>query len=317
VERIYGEGMSSPSFADSGIAEWVASMQVGEADEQPSVEDLRAGALARAAARPRGPELPEVQDLVLDTSLPLGARLYGHGTPRPLLVYFHGGGWAIGNLDTHDRICRRLATAADVAVLAVDYRLAPEHPWPAASDDAIAAYGWAIQNAKQLGVTSIGVAGDSAGGCLAALTCLRVRDAGGEQPTVQLLVYPNTDLTLSQPSISSKGSGFGVERAGLEFVIGNWVPDASQREHPRVSPLREQDLSGLAQAVVVTAEHDPLRDEGDAYAAALAAAGVEVTHRCEPGLVHSFLGLDLMSPAAALAADRIACDVATVLRQPT
>lgn len=309
--------MSRPSFADSGIAEWVASMQMARADEQPSVEGLRAGALARAAARPRGPELPEVRDLALDTAVPLSARLYGHAAPRPLLVYFHGGGWTIGNLDTHDRICRRLATSADVAVLAVDYRLAPEHPWPAASDDAMAAYRWATRHAQELGVTRVGVAGDSAGGALAALICLRVRDEGGEQPAVQLLVYPNTDLTLSQPSISSKGSGFGVERAGLESVIGNWVPDASQRAHPRVSPLHEPDLSGLAQAVVVTAEHDPLRDEGDAYAAALAAAGVEVTHRCEPGLVHAFLGLDLMSPAAALAADRVACDVATLLRQST
>jgi acetyl esterase len=231
-----------------------------------------------------------------------------------LLVYFHGGGWTLGDLESHDRTCRRLARHADVAVLAVAYRRAPESVWPAALDDALAAYEWAHAHAPTLvGSAAVGVAGDSAGGNLATLLCLRLRDAGEPQPVAQLLAYPNTDLTFSSPSVITEGAGWGLQADDALWFAEQWVPDPAQRSHPRVSPLHEPDLSGLASAVVVTAEHDPLHDEGDAYASRLMAAGVATTHRCEVGMVHGFLSLDLVSPAAAAAAGRYFDDVAHAL----
>ena len=229
--------------------------------------------------------------------------------PRPLLVYCHGGGWTIGDLESHDRLCRQLARGADVAVLAIDYRRAPEHPWPAAVQDALTVLRWARQAPERVGTSTVGVAGDSAGGNLAALCCLSLRDAGEPQPAVQVLAYPNTDLTLSRPSVQAKGTGWGLDADNARWFAEQWVPDPAGRADPRVSPLLEPDLTGLAPAVVVTAEHDPLRDEGDAYAAALSAAGVPVTHRTEAGLIHGFLGLDLISPAASHATERLIDDV--------
>jgi acetyl esterase len=227
-----------------------------------------------------------------------------------VLVYFHGGGWTIGDLDSHDRTCRRLAQVGDVAVLAVDYRRAPEHPWPAAVDDAVNAVRWARRELASIaGTGAIGVAGDSAGGNLAALCCLRLRDHGEPQPALQVLMYPNTDLTFSQPSVTENATGWGLDADDARWFAEQWVPDPALRGHPRVSPLAEPDVAGLAPAVVVTAEHDPLRDEGNAYAAALAAAAVRVTHRVEAGQVHGFLGLDLFSPAAAEATLRIGADI--------
>jgi acetyl esterase len=159
------------------------------------------------------------------------------------------------------------------------------------------------------------VAGDSSGGNLAALACLRLRDEGGPLPAAQ--AYPNTDLTLAQPSIREKGTGWGIDVDDLAWAIGLWLPPGVAPADPRVSPLHARDLAGLPPAVVVTAEHDPLRDEGDAYAAALAAAGVPVRHRREPALVHGFLqGVDLVSPVAAAAADRFFADVSRGTRTP-
>ena len=226
-------------------------------------------------------------------------------------MFLHGGMWVLGDLDTHDRTCRRIARAADVAVLAVDYRLAPEHPWPAAVDDAVRAVRWASGHAAELGARGgVAVAGDSAGAQLATLACLRLRDAGEPLPCAQVLAYPNTDLTLSEPSVREKGTGWGLDAADLAWAAAQWVPDPAARAAGGASPLHAADLAGLPPALVVTAEHDPLRDEGDRYAARLAAAGTPVRHRREPGLVHGFLqGLDLVSPAAAAASDRFFADV--------
>jgi acetyl esterase len=235
--------------------------------------------------------------------------------PQALLIFFHGGGWTIGDLDSHDRICRRLALAAGVAVLAVDYRRGPEHPWPAAVDDALTVFRWAGSEAPALvGSTHVGVAGDSAGGTIAALCCLRLRDAGEPQPTMQALVYPNTDLTFAQPSVKQKATGWGLDSDDAIWFAEQWVSDPELRTNPRVSPLLEPNLAGLAPAIVVTAEHDPLRDEGNAYAAALSAAGVPVVHRVEVGEVHGFLALDTVSDAAAEAAGRVAADISEGLR---
>lgn len=262
------------------------------------VARLRATARERRATRPRGPELASVEDLSGPGGLAL--RRYrpaaGH---RPLLVFLHGGGFVFCDLDTHDRTCRRIALACDVDVLAVDYRLAPEHPHPAAVVDATAVL---------RRVRPAAVAGDSAGGFLAAAACLALRDEGGPLPAVQALICPNTDLTLTQPSIAEKGTGHGLDADALTVFVEAFVPDPADR--PAASPLHAEDLSGLPAALVVTAEHDPLRDEGDAYARRLAEAGVPVRHRCEPGLEHGFIqGMDLTDPTAAAAHERVFADL--------
>ena len=296
-------------LADEGLAAYLADVRSGPSARSVGVAGLRAASGARE--RPAGPSLAEVVDLVVPADPPVAVRLYRPtASPRPLVVYLHGGGWTIGDLATHDGLCRTLAASADVAVLAVDYRRAPEHPWPAAVDDALAAVRWA--RTTELAPV-LGVAGDSAGGNLAALVCLRLRDAGEPQPALQVLAYPNTDLTLSQPSVETKATGWGLESDGLLWFVEQWVPDPGQRADPRVSPLLEPSLAGLAPAVVVTAEHDPLRDEGDAYAARLREAGVPVTHRCEAGQLHGFLGLTSVSPAAVAASERLFADVARLL----
>jgi acetyl esterase len=278
------------------------------------VQALRAASRARAASRPRGPEQFAVRDTEIPGAAPgVRARHYRPvEEPRPLLVYLHGGFWLLGDLETHDRLCRRIARHAGVEVLAVDYRLAPEHPWPAAVDDAVAAVRWAAAELAEV----VGVGGDSAGGCVAALTCLRLRDEPGTVlPSAQVLVCPNTDLTGAQPSMTEKATGFGLEAADVRMAAAGWMPDVARQADGDVSPLHARSLAGLPPAVVVTAEHDPLRDEGDAYAARLRDAGVPVTHRCEPGLPHGFVqGMDLERADAAAAADRLFADAGRVLR---
>jgi acetyl esterase len=313
--------VASPPL-DPQLAAWLEAVR-GEGTipaREIGPEALRQGSRRRAESRPGGPRLPSVEDRLIAGEPPLPARLYRPALePRPLVVYLHGGMWLLGDLETHDRTCRQLAVAADVAVLAVDYRRAPEHPWPAAVEDAITALRWAAGEAHDLGgrAGDVAVAGDSAGAHLATLACLWLREAGGPLPTAQALAYPNTDLTLSQPSIREQGTGWGLEADDLAWAVAQWVPDEARRADPAASPLHAPDLSGLPPALIVTAEHDPLRDEGDAYAARLEAAGVPVRHRCEPGLVHGFMqGLDLVSPVAAAAADRFFQDLRTLVRRP-
>jgi acetyl esterase len=273
----------------------------------------------RVEARPPGPELATVEDLKAGPN-GVPVRLYRPVLgPRPLVVFLHGGMWTIGDLESHDRACRRIALGADAAVLAVDFRRAPEHPWPAAVDDAVDVVRWAAGQLRQeRPVTGpLVVAGDSSGGNLAALTCLRLRAEGGPLPDGQVLVCPNTDLTLSRPSVVEKGTGWGLSPDDVAWGAELWVPDPALRAHPGVSPLHAADLGGLPAAVVITAEHDPLRDEGDAYAAGLAAAGVPVRHRCEPRMIHGFLTLDTVSSAAAEAGDRLFADIARLLTGPS
>ena len=282
---------------------------------------MRAGIASRAAARPRGPDLHEVRDLRIGE---LPARLYRPVPgPVPLVVYLHGGGWTIGSLESHDRMCRRLADGSGAAVLAVGYRLAPEHPWPASVDDTVAALRWVASGAGLgpggLGSapTAVAVAGDSAGGTLAALGCLRLRDEDpAALPDLQVLLYANTDLTGAQPSIREKATGWGLDAATVRFFNSQWVPDQARWSDPAVSPLFAPDLSGLPGALVVSAEHDPLRDESEAYARRLREAGVEVESRREAGLIHGFMTLDDVSPACAAAADRVAADLRARLSRP-
>ena len=304
-------------FADEQLAAYVA----GFPPSGPSdVAAIRARGDDRARARPAGPDLPVVRDLPVNG---LTARLY-QPVPEPpaLLVYLHGGGWTVGSLATHDRICRLLASGSGAAVLALGYRLAPEHPWPASIDDTVAALQWVSSRPADLGPAAAAVAagkvtvgGDSAGGTLATLACLRLRDEDPRAlPGLQVLLYANTDLTGSQqPSMREKATGFGDTAAGIRFFISQWVPDEARRGDPGVSPLHAPDLSGLPRALIVTAEHDPLRDEGEAYARRLAEAGVDVEVRREPGLIHNFMMLDTVSPACAAAVDRVTADLRRLL----
>lgn len=271
------------------------------------VAALRAAARARAAARPRGPDLHAVAELIVPDTPGVRARRYRpSAAPAPLLVFLHGGLWVLGDLETHDRLCRRIAAGAGVEVLAVDYRRAPEHRWPAAVDDALAAVRWAVERS---GAPAVAIAGDSAGGCVAALAALALRDAGGPSLAAQVLICPNTDLTGGRPSMAAPaGADAGLDPEAVRIAARLWMPDVERHGDGNVSPLFARDLSGLPPAVVLTAEHDPLRDEGERYAERLHEAVVAVTARREPGLGHGFVQDD--GPAT----DRAIADVATALR---
>lgn len=233
----------------------------------------------------------------------LAARLYAPAERRrsgPLLVYFHGGGWVIGDLDTHDSACRFLATEAGLPVLSVEYRLAPENPFPAPVEDAYAAFRWVVENADSLGadVDRIGVGGDSAGANMAAVVCCIARDDGERRPAMQLLLYPATDGTAKRPSRHLFAEGFHLTTADMEWFEDRYVPEKDLLHDPRVSVLLTEDLSGLPPAYVATAGFDPLRDEGEEYASRLRGAGVEVALRRQSGLTHSFANMTAVSRSA-------------------
>ncbi|MDN4174488.1 alpha/beta hydrolase [Nocardioides sp. SOB77] len=213
-------------------------------------------------------------------------------TPGPLLLFFHGGGFFFGDLETHDATCRVLSERGGVRVLAVDYRLSPEHPFPAAHDDALAAYRWVLDHASELGAdpARIAVGGDSAGGNLSAAVAIEAARAGLPL-SWQLLVYPVTDVTTETESKRMFGSGLFLTQEFMDLAVDSYTPDAATRTDPRVAPLRAELPEGLAPAYVVTAGFDPLRDEGEAYAAKLAAAGVEVELRRFPDQIHGFLNI--------------------------
>ena len=304
-----------PQFADEAVARFVSQPAAAFADMD--VAAMRAGVAERARHRSPGPALPDVRDLEAGG---VPARLYRPAAGAlPLVVYLHGGGWSIGDLASFDRLSRRLASTAVAAVLTLDYRLAPEHPWPASVDDTVAALRWVRKGPAEIGALTgaVAVVGDSAGGTLAALACLRLRDeAPGSLPDLQGLLYANTDLTGSQPSMTEKATGFGLDAETVRFFNRQWVPDPSRWGDPGVSPLHAEHLEGLPAALIVTAEHDPLRDEAEAYAARLAQAGVPVELRREPGLIHNFMLMDELSPACRAAADRVATDLRRLLARP-
>jgi acetyl esterase len=210
----------------------------------------------------------------------------------PLLLFFHGGGWVLGSRDTHDGTCRSIANRADCVVLSVDYRLAPEHPFPAAVEDSYAATTWAAANAASIGADALrlGVAGDSAGGNLATVVALMARDRGTPPIKVQFLIVPVTDAAMDTESYRRNRTGYGLEAADMAYFFDHYLGDTIPRDNVYVSPARTVDLSGLPSAIVFTAEYDPLRDEGMAYAERLRAAGVTVQVREWPGMVHGFFG---------------------------
>ncbi len=280
-------------------------LRLMEADPAPALPDLTP-ALARAeilrtarsvAGTPVA--MARVQELtVAGAAGPLPARLYvplerASDEPGPLLVYFHGGGWVVGDRDSHDAPCRTIADRAGVRVLSVDYRLAPEHPFPAPVDDALAAFRDVAARADALGADPkrIAVGGDSAGGHLSTVTALTCARDGGPAPAFQLLIYPVTDLSAKSDSYRLFGEGFFLTEADMDWYAGHFVPAGDERSDPRISPLLAEDLGEVAPAYVVTAGFDPLRDEGEAYAARLREAGVAVTQRRQRGLVHGFVNM--------------------------
>jgi len=210
----------------------------------------------------------------------------------PTILYFHGGGWVIGSLEGYDLPCRFFCARSGCAVVAIDYRLAPEHKSPAAVDDAITSFHWLSTNAVSLGLdpARIVVAGDSAGGTLAAVVAQQMRGQPGA-PCLQWLIYPATDLAGKTHSQESCGEGFLLTREDMEWFAGHYLNTPAETSDPRISPLRAADLSGLPPALIYTAGFDPLRDEGQAYAERLAAAGVKTVHREFDSLIHGFIGM--------------------------
>jgi acetyl esterase len=274
-------------------------------DDAPVVEQRRRLALQTAALGVR-PALPlTVGDHDADG---VPARLYapaGTSADSPLLVYFHGGGWVQGSVATHDAGCRLLAHLSGVRVLSVDYRLAPEHPYPAAVQDAVTAYGWAARQAPRLAV-----GGDSAGGNLAAVVALAARDAPDLPDAVfQLLIYPVTDLAEKSDSYRTFTTGYVLTESGMDWFAGKYLPDGARRAEPQASPLRATDLSGLPPAYVATCVPDVLRDEGEAYAARLRAAGVPVATQRHDQL-HGFFNM-----TAARSSRAAVTQIAGALRQ--
>lgn len=285
-------------MADAELARWVAEVRA-QAVTQPDLDLLR-----RPRTHPPGPELATVADLEVANEPPILTRIYRPSpSPLPLIVYVHGGGFVFGDLDSHDRTCRRLAALAAAAVLAADIRLAPEHPAPAAIEDVVAVVRWAATRPDPVGAL-VGVpalAGDSSGGTIALLAAVALA-AGGGQVSALLLACPNADLTLSQPSLRAEGTGWGLEVSALEWFVRQWVPELDEAALRRFSPLHA-DLAGVPPTLLATAQHDPLRDEGAALAERLAGFGSVVEYLPHPGLVHGFLGLDVVSPAARRAGD--------------
>lgn len=307
------------ALADPQLAQVVRTWRQAPPEPTASVEQRRQARSQASAQLPPGPPLAHVQQLLIPghgVQHWLPARLYRpHQLPTPLALYLHGGGWVTGGLDSHDRVCRRLAAATALSVLALDYRLAPEHRWPAALDDCLHALSWANEHQGELeGTGPIGVVGDSSGGHLAALTCLRAHQLGLPQPAWQALAYPNIDPTLTllaSQAAHDKAEGWVLRSVDVAWFAAHTFPDQRTRMEAN---LLAQPLTGLPPAVIVTNEHDPLRPEGAAYAQALRRAGVPVTYREEPGMIHGFLlGHDVASPAAHEAGQRFFADVATLL----
>lgn len=264
-------------------------------------------------------ELARVEDRTIEgPGGSIGLRHYvprERSEPQPALVYYHGGGFVIGDLDSHDGLCRFLAARADVPVVAVDYRLAPEHAFPAGPIDAVAAFRWIAENADALGLdpTRLAVGGDSAGGNLSAVVCQQTRDAA-HRPCFQLLIYPGTDMARTTDSAARFADGFLLTGEMMDWFSANYLTVPSDERDPRASPLVTADLSGLPPAHVTVAGFDPLRDEGEAYAHALMAAGVPTSLRSYESQVHGFATMGGLIRSAQYAVEDLADVLGAALR---
>ncbi|MDE3070818.1 MAG: alpha/beta hydrolase, partial [Acidobacteriota bacterium] len=283
---------------DPGMQLLLALIELRREPEPGSLSPERLRRLRRGQALMSGgapTAVASVGELQIDAGVPLRARHYrptDSAAARALILYFHGGGFVFGDLDTHDSLCRLLCSHSGAQVVAVDYRLSPEHPFPAAIEDARGALRWAQLNAGALGADPgrIGGGGDSAGGSLAAVVSQLAARDGGSAPALQLLMYPGTDMVAGRPSRQHFEEGFFLTGADIAWFLEQYVgASGAALDDPRISPLRADDLTGLAPALVVTAGFDPLRDEGEAYAGALEAAGVPVTQMRFGGLIHGFV----------------------------
>jgi acetyl esterase len=268
----------------------------------------------RAVSNPEPPELKSVQPLAIPSPAGLiPARVYTPMTLRqtaglaPCLIFFHGGGWVIGDLDSHDVVCRKLADAGQLVVIAVDYRLAPEHKFPAAVDDAITATAWIAGNAKQLGIdaSKLSVGGDSADGNLAAVVSIAARDGNGPAIAGQVLIYPATDFAMTHLSHREPETSILLTHSVIKWFRDHYLNGATDAADWRASPARAATLAGLPPAYVLTAGADPLRDEGDEYAQRLKDAGVPVTYRSFPGQFHGFITMGKLLQQANVAAAEI------------
>jgi acetyl esterase len=274
-----------------------------------SVADARAAMDMMVAMMGPVEDVASVDDRTIDAAgQTLAVRRYRPASvvdgPAPTLVFFHGGGFVVGSLESHDRDCRALANRAACQVIAVDYRLAPEHPFPAAAEDAIAALESIITSAAELGVDTdrIAVGGDSAGGNLAAVVALHARDAGIPL-RFQLLIYPAVAGEEGDyPSRTENASGYMLDQESIDWFMSAYLPDGAPHDW-RLAPMSAESHAGLAPALVITAEFDPLRDEGEAYAAKLEAAGVPAKASRYDGLIHGFFGMGPIVPAAFEAVD--------------
>jgi acetyl esterase len=297
------------------VIDMIDALGVGELTADTDPNAVRA--MMNAAVMPSGIELASVTDREIPGpggAIPVRVYRPAGDAPKPVIVYYHGGGWVLGSLATHDGTCRRLADGADAVVVSVDYRMGPEDRFPAAVDDAYAALGWVADHADALGAdaTRLVVAGDSAGGNLAAVTAQRARD-GGPAVRFQLLVYPVTDHEFTSVSMEENAQGYYLTRDAMRWFYGHYLNDPSDAEDPRVSPLRNPDLTGLPPAFVLTAQYDPLRDQGIAYADALRAAGNDVAMTMYEGLFHGFISMfDLIDAGKAAFDDAIAAIVDAV-----
>jgi acetyl esterase/lipase len=270
------ESLDVPPFESMGVAE--------------------ARAAAAASAELIGPPLPvaEIRDLAVSgLGGEIRVRLYRPegDAACPALVYLHGGGWVLGDIPTHEKLCTEIVEGAGCAVVSVDYRLAPEHKFPAAAEDAFSAVQWVMSQAEQIGIDShrVAVGGDSAGGNLATVACLMAKDRCAKMPVGQILVYPITDCDFDTPSYHENAEGYLLTRATMGWFWDCYVGSDEDMLHPYASPLRAEDLSGLPPALVITAEYDPLRDEAETYARRLQEAGVPVALTRYDGMIHAFI----------------------------
>jgi acetyl esterase len=303
-ERIYGVADLHPQ-----LRAYVDRAAASPPAWEVTLDQLRAGPDAETAEIWGGGDYVDTVEerMIGGRGGPLGLRVYRPQSdePLPALLWLHGGGWVVGSLESHDPVCRYLASRTPCCVVAVDYRLAPEHPFPAGLDDAWAATEWTFREAAAIGADAsrVAVGGDSAGGNLAAVIALRARDRAVPL-ALQVLVYPVTDFDLDTESYREHGTGLNLSRAKMEWYWRQYL-DGADGLHRDASPLRAEDPAGLAPAVVITAEHDPLRSEGDAYAARLAEAGVSVAHTGYDGMIHGFIRMPALVEEALHALDEV------------
>lgn len=299
-----------------------AFAEFAKADWSHMTVAMARGAMDNPIALGPPPAVSRVENLTIPLEgRDIRARLYipadATVTP-PLTLFYHGGGWVLGTLETHDVSCRELANASGSAVLSIDYRRAPEARYPLPLDDCYEAFLWAAKNGAKLGVdpSRLAVAGDSAGGNLAAAVAIRAREEGGPALKHQLLMYPVTDADFSRDSYKSVGSGgYFLSTSMMQWFWGHYLGDQSHKDAPHAAIVRTPDLSALPPATVLTCEYDPLKDEGRAYAQRLDAAGVTVTHIEAPGMIHGFLGMTAMIPDALPYVDRLGAALGEALAE--